>query len=108
MGLVVDVMVVLAFIIDGMFLMYSGQEVGFNYCLKFFEKDIIFWNGFKKIRFYKILFDLKYSNLVLGNGFVGGVLECIIVENVMEEIYVYWCVKGVYQVVVLFNLSEEF
>ena len=107
MGPAADAMAVLAFTIDGMPLMYSGQEAGLNHRLKFFEKDTIPWNGFKKTRFYKTLLDLKHSNPALGNGLAGGVLERITVENATEEIYAYRRVKGAHQVVVLLNLSEE-
>lgn len=107
MGPAADAMAVLAFTIDGMPLMYSGQEAGLNHRLKFFEKDTIPWNGFKKTRFYKTLLDLKHSNPALGNGLAGGVLERITVENAGEEIYAYRRVKGRHQVVVFLNLSEE-
>lgn len=107
MGSAADAMAVLAFTIDGMPLMYSGQEAGLNHRLKFFEKDTIPWNGFKKTRFYKTLLDLKHSNPALGNGLAGGVLERITVENAGEEIYAYRRVKGRHQVVVFLNLSEE-
>jgi glycosidase len=107
MGPAADAMAVLAFTIDGMPLMYSGQEAGLNHRLKFFEKDTIPWNGFKKTRFYKILLDLKHNNPALGNGLAGGVLERITVENATEEIYAYRRKKGANQVVVLLNLSGE-
>ncbi len=107
MGPAADAMAVLAFTIDGMPLMYSGQEAGLNHRLKFFEKDTIPWNGFKKTRFYKTLLDLKHNNPALGNGLAGGVLERITVENATEEIYAYRRKKGANQVVVLLNLSGE-
>ncbi|MEQ8705511.1 MAG: alpha-amylase family glycosyl hydrolase [Phaeodactylibacter sp.] len=107
MGEAADAMAVLAFTINGMPLMYSGQEAGLNYRLKFFEKDTIPWNGFKKTRLYKTLLDLKHSNPALGNGLAGGALQRIYVEEAEDQIYAYRRKKGARQVVVFLNLSDE-
>lgn len=107
MGAAADAMAVLAFTIEGMPLMYSGQEAGLNHRLKFFEKDTIPWNGFKKTRFYKTLLDLKHRNPALGNGLAGGVLERIEVETTTDRVYAFRRTKGDHQVVVLLNLGEE-
>lgn len=107
MGAAADAMAVLAFTIDGMPLIYSGQEAGLNHRLKFFEKDTIPWNGFKKTRFYKTLLDLKHDNPALGNGLAGGVFERIEVDDATDQIYAYRRTKGAHQVVVILNLSDE-
>ncbi|NRA52124.1 MAG: alpha-amylase [Phaeodactylibacter sp.] len=102
-----DAMAVLAFTIDGMPLIYNGQEGGLNHRLKFFEKDTIPWDGFKKTRFYKTLLDLKHRNPALANGIAGGKYERIFVGEAAEEIYAYRRKKGKSQVIAFLNLSDE-
>ena len=43
---------VLTFTIDGMPLLYSGQEAGLNKRLKFFEKDEIAWGNYIYVDFF--------------------------------------------------------
>jgi 1,4-alpha-glucan branching enzyme len=64
--------IVLASVINGMPLVYSGQEAGLNRSLKFFEKDLIEWKEHKNAQLYKQLFELKHKNQALWNGAWGG------------------------------------
>jgi len=64
---------VLTFTLPGMPLIYSGQEVGLDKRLKFFEKDEIEWNlSSPLIDFYTKLNKLKTGNKALWNGKYGG------------------------------------
>ncbi len=69
MGNSVKTMAALSFVMPGMPLIYSGQEVGFNKRLKFFEKDQINWNDSLSLTpFYKKLVELRRSKSVLYAG----------------------------------------
>ncbi len=58
--------------IDGMPLLYSGQESKMNKRLRFFEKDTIEWEDYPWEDFFKGLYSLKDSNEALWNGQYGG------------------------------------
>ncbi len=69
MGSAVKTFAALSFVMPGMPLIYSGQEVGFNKRLKFFDKDEISWNDSLGLTpFYKKLVDLKRNSSVLAAG----------------------------------------
>ena len=63
---------VLASVVNGMPLVYSGQEAGLDRSLKFFEKDSIQWKPHPFAAIYTKLFTLKHSNQALWNGEQGG------------------------------------
>lgn len=66
MGDAVKTMAALTFVIDGMPLIYTGQEVGLNHRLQFFEKDMVDWTDDKGLTdFYKKVTALKKSAKVL-------------------------------------------
>ncbi len=96
---------VLAFTIQGMPLIYSGQEAGLDKRLAFFEKDTIDWGDVKYGSFYKQLVDLKTSNQVLYNGEFGGQPEFINTGN--SNVIAYKRTKDTNEVVVIINLSGE-
>ena len=77
MGDAGDAMAVLAFTLPGMPLIYSGQEVGLNKRLAFFDKDEIDWNTNDKRDFYKGLIDLKSDNKSLWNGEYGSDMNAV-------------------------------
>ena len=62
---------VLTAVINGMPLVYSGQEAGLNKSLRFFDKDTIEWKEHPFAGMYKKLFDLKHKNQALWNGAYG-------------------------------------
>lgn len=107
MGPAADAMAVLAFTIDGMPLIYSGQEAGLDHRLKFYDKDTIPWGDFEKQAFYTTLLSLKHRNPALGNGLAGGVRQTVQIAETDDAIYAYRRVKGDNQVVVFLNLSNE-
>jgi cyclomaltodextrinase len=60
--------------VNGMPLVYGGQEAGLNRSLKFFDKDLIDWSKLPYEGLFKKLFDLKHRNHALWNGNQGGVM----------------------------------
>jgi glycosidase len=70
---------VLCCTVNGMPLVYSGQEAGLDRSLKFFEKDEIEWQDHENADIYKKLFQLKKKNRALWNGKWGG--EMIRINN---------------------------
>ncbi len=96
----------LAFTIDGMPLVYSGQEAGLNKALRFFDKDTINWEGYKLQDFYTKLLRLNQENPALFNGEAGGEFKRIKTSN-DETVYAYTRTKGENQVVVVVNLTGD-
>lgn len=95
---------VLAATIDGMPLVYNGQESGLYKQLEFFEKDTINWKNYKNQEFYATLFDLKDRNEALWNGQYGG--DFVKVANdKADSVYSFKRVKGEDEVMVVLNLS---
>jgi len=70
---------VLCCTVNGMPLVYSGQEAGLDRSLRFFEKDEIEWKDHENAEIYKNLFQLKKRNRALWNGKWGG--EMIRITN---------------------------
>jgi glycosidase len=69
MGDAVKTMAALSYLVNGMPLIYSGQEVGFNRRLPFFEKDQITWDDPTGMTaFYQKLNLLKGQSAVLSAG----------------------------------------
>lgn len=106
MGDLADAMTVLAFTVQGMPLVYSGQEVTLNHRLSFFENDSINWNGPSKEDFFKTLLELKHSNQALWNGAYGGDYKRLATTK-DEVIFAYSRTKGEDKVVVMLNLSND-
>ncbi len=63
---------VMAATVNGMPLVYSGQEAGLDRSLAFFDKDTIVWKQHPFFDIYKKLFALKHQNKALWNGAWGG------------------------------------
>lgn len=72
MGTAAPVMAVLSATLDGMPLIYSGQEAGLDKRLEFFEKDLIPWRPHPMGDMYSTLLRLKRENRALWNGDAGG------------------------------------
>lgn len=107
MGEAVKTMAALTFTVEGMPLIYSGQEVGLSKQLEFFEKDQIDWTGGEEMtKFYQSLTQLKTDNPALWNGNFGGDLK-IIKTNNDESLFCFSRQKGENTVIALFNLSDE-
>jgi len=77
MGEAQKVMAGLMATLPGMPLIYSGQEVGLDKKLKFFEKDTIEWHESELRSFYTTLLQHKKRNKALYNGVAGGELNIL-------------------------------
>ena len=96
---------ILAFTIDGMPLLYSGQEAGLNKRLAFFEKDTIEWGDYAYADFYSSLLKLNKSHRALWNGKYGGKFSKIDIDD--SDLYCYKRVVGEDKVMVFLNFSES-
>ncbi len=96
---------VMAATIDGMPLVYSGQEDGLDKRLEFFEKDPIEWGDYEYEDFYRTLFELKDSNEALWNGQYGGEFVAVPTESAGQT-YAYKRVKGDHEVFVILNFED--
>lgn len=97
---------VMAATVSGMPLVYSGQEVGLNRSLKFFDKDPIQWKKHKFFNLYKTLFHLKHENKALWNGKEGGKMVRIYSDQ-MDKIISFSREKDDDMVISIFNFSDE-
>ncbi|WP_462250638.1 alpha-amylase family glycosyl hydrolase [Ekhidna sp.] len=96
---------VFAFTVQGMPLIYSGQEAGLDKRLVFFDKDSIDWSDIKYQDFYAKLVEIKHSNPALYNGEFGGQPQFISTDNPM--VIAYRRVIGENEVITVINLSGE-
>ncbi|MGB4838528.1 MAG: alpha-amylase family glycosyl hydrolase [Saprospiraceae bacterium] len=97
---------VLTATINGIPLVYTGQESAMDKQLEFFKKDSIPWGEYSYAGFYKTLFDLKHLNKALWNGEHGGKVVKIATGN-DENIYAFSREKDGDKVVVILNLSSS-
>lgn len=105
-GPALKAMAVLTSTMDGMPLVYSGQETRINEQLEFFQKDTIRWKGSELEDFYTKLLQLNQNNPALWNGNSGGKFLRLNTNN-ENEIYAYKRVKNNNEVFVLLNLSDQ-
>ncbi len=82
-GPALDAAIVLTATLEGMPMLYSGQEAGLDRPLAFFDKDTINWRDHPHTQLYETLFSLKHNERALWNGKWGGVMERI--RNTHEE-----------------------
>ncbi len=105
-----DCFTALCFVIEGMPLIYNGQEVASQKRLNFFHNDDIDWSGASRADFFRKLSDLKHNERALWNGTYGAPLEKI--EN-STEAQVYSFRRRYYKdgfhsnVVCIFNLTDK-
>lgn len=92
--------------VNGVPLIYSGQEAGLNRSLKFFDKDVIEWKEHPFTAIYTKLFELKHKNKALWNGNHGG--EMIrIVNDKQDQVISFSRTKGKDKVIVIVNYSDK-
>jgi glycosidase len=106
LGDAMEVFAVLSNTVEGMFLLYNGQEAGLDKMLEFFEKDEIDWSDLKYQDFYTRLFDLKAGNRALWNGLAGGKMKRVN-TNDDNKIFAFTREKDGDKVFVVLNLSAE-
>ena len=105
-GIYADACAVLCFTLPGTQpLIYTGQEIGLNRRLEFFEKDpITDWTPNDYTTFWKGLVDLKHRNAALAAGERGGELSW---WDVPEGIVAFSRTKDENQVIVIANFGKE-
>lgn len=106
-GPLYEAFVVLTFTAEGIPLIYSGQEAGFDEPLAFFEKDTIAWREDPMDDLFKTLAQLKTDQPALWNGNAGGKMWPLITNN---EAHIYSFVRikeGHPKVLVTTNLAAE-
>lgn len=106
MGDAAEAMLVLSATVEGMPLVYSGQEAGLNKRLDFFEKDLIEWKEHKFYELYKKLFELKKHNKALWNGEFGGEINRVKNGN-DKNVYSFSREKDGDKIFVIINLSNK-
>ena len=93
-------------VVNGMPLVYSGQEAALDRSLNFFDKDLIDFSNLKYENLYKTLFDLKHKNQALWNGKYGG--EMIrVVNDKQDKIISFYRESNGDAVLSNFNFSNE-
>jgi hypothetical protein len=97
---------VLCATLQGMPLLYSGQEAGLDRRLKFFDKDPIVWGNYANADFYTRLLSLKRRNNALLHSESGGSFAKILNSN-PDQVYSFVRRKGKEEIVVILNLSKK-
>jgi len=106
MGEAVKTFATLTFTLEGIPLIYSGQEAGLKKRLLFFEKDTINWKNLEMQNFYQSLVKLKHNNEALWNGTSGGASK-FLTTNAPAKVLAFVREKDKSQVVSVFNFSAE-
>ena len=96
---------VLAATVQGMPLVYNGQEASLDKRLLFFEKDTIDWTSMDKESFYTTLLLLNKNNEALWNGTHGSKPKFVATGN--PDVLAYYRQNGKDIVWAILNLSEE-
>jgi 1,4-alpha-glucan branching enzyme len=97
---------VLCSTVNGMPLVYGGQEAGLNHSLKFFDKDVIEWKETPFVSIYTTLFDLKHKNQALWNGDQGGVMIRIFNDK-QDQVISFSRTKNNDKVIAIINYSDN-
>jgi len=106
MGEAVKALATLTFTLEGIPLLYSGQEAGLKKRLLFFEKDTINWKDLSMQAFYQSLVKLKHENHALWNGTEGAPI--VFVENsVPDKVLAFTREKDKNKILAIFNLSAN-
>ena len=105
LGKGVKAMSALYFTVPGAPLIYSGQEIGLNRRLKFFNKDSITWTTSSMTTFYKKLVLLKKSNSALWNGVYGTSLHFL--SNTSPNVLTYYRANKSDKVIIIINPTDQ-
>lgn len=97
---------VFAATIDGMPLVYNGQETSLDRRLKFFEKDPIDWTSMDLVPFYQTLLNLHqtHPSLIVGKG---QTKPRFLTKKTETNVLAYVRESGDKKVLVILNLSEK-
>jgi 1,4-alpha-glucan branching enzyme len=97
---------VFASVVNGMPLVYSGQEAGLDRSLAFFDKDLIKWEKHPNADMYTTLFALKHKNQALWNGEWGGEMVRIYNDQ-MDKVISFSREKNGDMVLPVINYSDK-
>jgi glycosidase len=106
LGDAVEVFALLTFTVPGMPLIYSGQEVGMQKRLRFFDKDTINWEDNQWSRIYKNFIELKKEHSVFWNGAFGGSFKIIDIKGA-KQVFAFTRENDYEKTLVLLNLSNK-
>jgi len=101
-----EVMAVLTAVLEGMPLIYSGQEAGLDHRLEFFEKDLIEWRDHPFAELYTTLLHLKREHRALWNGEWGGRIERVATSD-DEAVFAFLRRRGDDRILAVFNLTAD-
>ncbi len=102
-----EVFAVITLTLDGMPLVYSGQEAGNDRRLKFFSKDQITWREHPMADVYKTLINLRKANPALALGGRGGAVKRIDNHTFGNELFAFEREASGHKVIVLANLTDH-
>lgn len=105
-GPALETCIVFAATVNGMPLVYSGQEAGLDRSLRFFDKDTIIWKKYRNEQLYAQLFDLKHKNKALWNGKHGGQMVRVYNDS-QDKIISFYREMNENKVLPIFNFSNE-
>ncbi|GAA4321871.1 alpha-amylase family glycosyl hydrolase [Flaviaesturariibacter amylovorans] len=105
-GAALPAAIVLTATMEGMPLLYSGQEAGLDRSLRFFDKDTIQWKEHPVGDLYRTLFQLKHAHPSLWNGQWGGPMERIRHDR-MQQVIAFSRDKDGDRVITVVNLSKD-
>lgn len=106
LGPAIETFAVFAATIDGMPLVYNGQETSLDRRLKFFEKDPINWEKMDKVDFYQTLLTLHQNHPALSVA-KGQTKPRFLSKATDKEHLVYVRERDGRQVLVVLNLSAQ-
>jgi glycosidase len=106
-GPALELAMVTTVVVNGMPLVYTGQETGLNRSLSFFDKDSINWNfNHPYAAFYTTLFELKHRNQALWNGAWGGPMIRVVNDH-PDKVISFTRTKGEDKVLSFLNYSDQ-
>lgn len=105
MGDAAEVFAVLSGTMEGMPLIYNGQEAGMSKRLEFFEKDPIDWTSHPFFEVYRKLNWLKSNNEALFNGARGGKMN--IMESDYDHLFAFYREVNDKKVITILNLGPD-
>ena len=105
-GDALEVAIVLTATVEGMPLIYTGQEAGMDKQLAFFEKDEVEWKAHPIGDLYKQLLAIKKQQRALWNGNFGGRMHFLDTDK-PKSIYAFVRIKEDSKVFVVCNLSDR-
>ena len=99
-----ETFIVLTATLNGIPLVYSGQEAGLDKRLEFFGKDMIDWKEHRFASVYQKLFKLRADNKAMWAGEFGGAVEFLDIKN--DKVLAYRRKKDENEVITILNFSS--